>query len=314
MTPAPDSTLAAERPLISVVIPTLNRPHLLPRALASVFAQTYPNIEVIVVIDGPDRASEAALREIGDERLHVIANPQSLTAAGARNLGVDRARGTWIAFLDDDDEWLPEKLSRQMDCAQGNESVVVTCRSVVVSPGQSVVQPRVTYDNRLPLDEYLFDAVSPRASVGFIQTSSYLIPRKIVAKIRFRTDTPHDDWDFIIRASKEPGLRIETVPEALVKVHVDRSRPSLSASGTWSASLAWIESIRPIASPRAYAGFCLSVAASRAAAQRAYPAFFVLLSHAFRHGAPRPFHVVSFVSLWILPPAIRRQFRAIRES
>ena len=105
--------------LVSVIVPTLHRPTLLMRALASVFHQTWQEIEVIVVVDGPDPDTIAILQTIDDPRLRVIVNPRSLTAAGARNAGMDKAKGEWIAFLDDDDEWSPEKLAKQMAYAAG---------------------------------------------------------------------------------------------------------------------------------------------------------------------------------------------------
>ena len=153
-----------ERPtssLVSVVIPTLHRPTLLMRALASVFRQTWRELEVIVVVDGPDPDTIAILRTIDDPRLRVIVNPRSLTAAGARNAGMDHAKGEWIAFLDDDDEWLPEKLAKQMAYAADRGPVLVTCLSRVVTPETSFIRPQVIYDNLRPIDEYLFDRRSP---------------------------------------------------------------------------------------------------------------------------------------------------------
>ena len=97
-------------PLVSVVIPTLHRPKLVLRAIHSVLNQTYREIELIVVVDGPDKATVAAVRSIEGPRLRLIVNP--LIVAGARNTGADRATGDWIAFLDDDDEWLPKKNRR----------------------------------------------------------------------------------------------------------------------------------------------------------------------------------------------------------
>ena len=98
---------------MSAVIPTRSRPHLLTRALASVAAQTYADLEVVVVVDGPDPETEAVLRTWRDRPLTVVVNERSLGGGAARNVGVEAAKGTWIAFLDDDDEWLPNKLERQ---------------------------------------------------------------------------------------------------------------------------------------------------------------------------------------------------------
>jgi glycosyltransferase involved in cell wall biosynthesis len=151
--------------LVSVIIPTLHRPTLVMRALASVFRQTWRELEVIVVVDGPDPDTIAVLQTIDDPRLRVIVNPCSLTAAGARNAGMDQAKGEWIAFLDDDDE-LPEKLAKQMAYAANCGPVLVTYLSRVVTPAASFIRPQVIYDNLHPIDEYLFDRRSPFAGQG----------------------------------------------------------------------------------------------------------------------------------------------------
>jgi glycosyltransferase involved in cell wall biosynthesis len=296
-------------PLVSVVIPTLHRPQLLVRALNSVFAQTHENLEIIVVVDGPDQATMAVLRSLSDARLRVIVNPKSLTAAGARNVGAANARGEWIAFLDDDDEWLSRKLERQLAVAVNGGPVLVACLSRMVGPASTDIVPDLIYDNRAPLDEYLFDRGSLLSPPGFIQTSSYLIPRDLFHRAPFKMDNPHDDWDFILTLSKQLGVRIDTVPEVLTIIHADEQRPSLSRSSTSTASLAWIESIRPMVTRRAYSGFCLGVVGPRAARERAYAAFFLLLYRAFRYGAPRFWQIFAFISLWLLPQSARRPLR-----
>ncbi len=147
-------------PFVSVVIPTLRRPKLLLRALGSVFAQTYQQFEVIVVVDGPDDDSVAALRSVHDPRLQFFVNERSLTAAGARNFGVSQSKGEWIAFLDDDDEWLPLKLERQMSMIRSPSPVLVTCLSQVITPLASYVWPREIFDNSV-LWTTIFSTGSP---------------------------------------------------------------------------------------------------------------------------------------------------------
>jgi glycosyltransferase involved in cell wall biosynthesis len=300
--------------LVSVIIPTLHRPTLLIRALASVFRQTWRELEVIVIVDGPDPDTIAVLETIDDPRLRVIANAQSLTAAGARNAGMDHARGDWIAFLDDDDEWMPEKLAKQLAYAADRGPALITCLSYVVTPTKSFVRPQVIYDNVLPIDEYLFDRRSPFAGRGFIQTSSYLLPRAVCRDLRFRTDTPHDDWDFLLRLSKEMAVRVETVPEILVNLYIEDARPSLSKGGTWLSSLEWAERIRPLLTPRAYSGFCLGVVGPRAAKERARHAPATLLYRAFHRGSPRLWRVGAFLGLWLKPKDVLRRKHGTRRS
>lgn len=103
-------------PVVSVVIPTYTRDVLLRRALESVFAQTFKSYEVIVVQNGPSRNAETIARDFRERGMPVryfyepIADPTA-----ARNVGVQHAVGKYIAFLDDDDEWMPEKLSQQVE-------------------------------------------------------------------------------------------------------------------------------------------------------------------------------------------------------
>jgi glycosyltransferase involved in cell wall biosynthesis len=264
-----------------------------------------------VVIDGPDAATVAAVQSVKDPRLQLIVNPRSLTAAGARNVGTDHATGQWLAFLDDDDEWLPNKLERQMAFASDRETALVSCLSRVVTPIATYIWPQAIYDNSIPLDEYLFDRRSLFLGSAFIQTSSYLLPRRVFNLVRFNTESPHDDWELVLRLSKEVGIKIETVPEVLVVLYFEEERSSLSSKGNWSASLKWIEQMRPIITPRAYSGFCLGIVGSRAAKEGAYAAFPDLLRRAFRSGSPRLGHVMRYIAFWLAPQGVRRRLRAL---
>ena len=104
-------------PVVSVIIPTRNRPTLVTRAVASALNQPGQSVEVVVVIDGPDSATVAALSVVAEPRLRVIELAERSGGARARNVGIEAARGKWVAFLDDDDEWLPHKLEKQLACA-----------------------------------------------------------------------------------------------------------------------------------------------------------------------------------------------------
>jgi glycosyltransferase involved in cell wall biosynthesis len=279
------------------------------RALHSVLVQTFSDFEVVVVVDGPDEATTTVLQSVSDKRVRVFLNPRSLTAAGARNRGVAEARGTWIAFLDDDDEWLPAKLERQLAIARHHGDVLVTCLSRVITPLATLVWPEKVYDNVVPIDEYLFDRRHTFAGSGFIQTSSYMMPRALYQKSPFAVNTPHDDWDFLLRLSKVSGARVETVPEILVNVYFEEPRPSLSRTGTWLASLEWVDRTRPLLTRRAYSGFCLAVVGPRAAGEHAWHAFGLLLIKAFTNGAPRFRHVLIYFGFWLVPQGVRRQLR-----
>jgi glycosyltransferase involved in cell wall biosynthesis len=296
--------------LVSVIIPTLDRPRLLLRAVDSVVQQTHRDIEIIVVVDRPSPETLAAVQTVSDSRLRLIVNPYPTTAGGARNVGADHAAGEWIAFLDDDDEWLPNKLEHQLAFAAARPPALLSCLSRVVTPHAIYVWPQVIFDNSRPVDEYLFDRTTLSGGWGGIQTSSFLLPRKLFEKVRFNIDSAHDDWEFVLRLSKQAGVRIETVPEVLVVNYFEEARPSLTArSSSWLSSLRWIEGVRPIVTRRGYSGFCLGAVGSRAAREGAYKAFPHLLNKAFRNGSPGLRQVLPFLAYWLIPVGIQRQLR-----
>lgn len=101
-------------PFVSVIIPTHNRPLTLKKAVLSVLNQTYRDLELIVIDDGLKERAEKIISEINDPRLIYLKHETEKGGGAARNTGIKAAQSNFIAFLDDDDEWLPEKLSLQM--------------------------------------------------------------------------------------------------------------------------------------------------------------------------------------------------------
>ena len=104
-----------EKPLtVSVVIPTYNRAHLVGRAIQSVLNQTYQDFEIIVVDDASTDNTEEVVKSFNDPRIRYVRHDQNRGGSAARNTGIKTALGEYIAFQDSDDEWLPEKLEKQM--------------------------------------------------------------------------------------------------------------------------------------------------------------------------------------------------------
>ncbi|MEM7572569.1 MAG: glycosyltransferase [Bacteroidota bacterium] len=116
--------------LVSVVIPTHNRPELLGRAVASVVRQTYTEWEIIVVDDGSKEAAEPALRSTFpdyEKQIRVVRHNQPRGACAARNTGVEHAKGFWLSFLDDDDEYTEERLSRLLEVMELRPDYAFVC-------------------------------------------------------------------------------------------------------------------------------------------------------------------------------------------
>lgn len=298
--------------LVSVVIPTRRRPALLARAVASVLSQTHDRLEVVVVVDGPDRETVERLGHFNDSRLRVVELASSRGGSLARNAGVAAARGDWVAFLDDDDDWLPEKLERQLAQCSVTDDVLVTCRIYAVTARATFVWPRRLHDGAMPIGDYLFDRRSLLKGETFLQTSTFLLPRRLAERVPFRPVTRHEDWDFLLRLLGDGRVRLVSVPEPLIRYHTDDHRPSVGQGGTWRESLAWIDSVRDRLSRRAYSGFCTTVVLPRALASGGMLPALRVLARAFRRGTPTPIQLAVFLSIWWLPDRLRTAIRARR--
>jgi glycosyltransferase involved in cell wall biosynthesis len=110
-------------PLVSVIIPTYNRADLVRQALASVKAQTYRDFEIVVVDDGGTDGTFEALA--AGREIRVLRHPSRRGVSAARNTGIAAARGEWLAFLDSDDLWLPDKLARQILLLEGQPELLI---------------------------------------------------------------------------------------------------------------------------------------------------------------------------------------------
>jgi glycosyltransferase involved in cell wall biosynthesis len=104
---------------VSVVIPTFNRARFLPDAIGSALRQTHRDLAVIVVDDGSTDDTREVVAGLDDDRVDFVRIDRSGSPARARNVGISRANGQFIAFLDSDDVWLPEKIERQIEAMRG---------------------------------------------------------------------------------------------------------------------------------------------------------------------------------------------------
>jgi glycosyltransferase involved in cell wall biosynthesis len=297
--------------LVSVIIPTTRRPKLLLRALASVLDQTHGELEVIVVVDGPNPETLAALGGIADPRVRVLQNRESLGPGVARNLGAEQARGEWIAFLDDDDEWLPRKLEIQLAGASVDEMALISCRCRVLTAHGAYEWPRRIYDGRVPVDEYLWGRRSLFRGEAYLATASFMMPRRLFAAAEFGTTRHNEDDTLLLRLTKQLGARIRMLPQVLVVIHAEDQALSLGANFAWQEALAWLDGMGSLVTPRAYSGFCLVVLASQAKRAGNYGAFPLLLRRSLARGRPTPMQLLLFTAFWLLPMNLRQRLRAL---
>lgn len=113
-----------ETPFVSIILPTYNRAATIRRSIDSVLRQTYSNFELLVIDDGSTDGTGDIVRSINDDRIRYIEIDKNMGAAAARNAGVENSVGGLLAFQDSDDEWLPDKLKKQVLCMESASSEV----------------------------------------------------------------------------------------------------------------------------------------------------------------------------------------------
>jgi glycosyltransferase involved in cell wall biosynthesis len=206
-------------PEVSVVIPTYNRAATVERAIQSALAQTLPPLEVIVVDDASDDRTEERLGMIRSPLLRVIRHAQNQGAAGARNTGIEAARGDCIAFLDADDEWLPNKLTVQLpQLLSAPEHTAVSCTGAMVHlldhARQLEIHPTDTPDWHRRL--LLGCDLSPGTTLLALRSVFEKVGPFDVALRRF------EDWDWLIRYTRNG--RIQPIPDLLAHIYNRRGR------------------------------------------------------------------------------------------
>lgn len=157
---------------VSVIIPTYQRAHDLVRAVRSALAQTCDLLEVLVCDDGSTDDSAERIRAIGDPRVVWLPGPHAGRPAIPRNRGMAAARGEWIAFLDSDDTWEPDKLARQFERLSRSKARFSCTNALRIVPG-AIDHPlyfdrppaRLTFDDMLRMNHVICSSALVHASV-----------------------------------------------------------------------------------------------------------------------------------------------------
>lgn len=233
---------------VSVVIPTSGRPSLW-RAVKSALDQDSPAaVRVQVVADGADALERVKSMSLEDlPRVRVASNAERSGAARSRNVGTAEVSSEFVAYLDDDDEWLPEKLNHQMVtvhqmASEGHSLPVVSClavqRTETAGSDSRPVPSRVISPDERP-EDYLFRARGPVVGRASLFTSTLVVPRALAIRVPWDdTLSRHQDWDWILRLF-EGGASIRFSEHVGVRIYVN-SASSISASSNWDTSLAWV--------------------------------------------------------------------------
>ncbi len=180
-----------DNPLISVVIPTYNRPAFIERACNTVLNQTYKNVEIIIVDDASEVSYESTLEKIANIDFKYVKHTRNGGGSAARNTGIANASGDFIAFLDDDDEWFPKKLERQLsslndNCKASHCGYITKTKKITrIEQYHEITLKELSENNKLA------------------STSGLLCDKEILAKAPFDASLHRaQDWDIYLRIAQ----------------------------------------------------------------------------------------------------------------
>lgn len=198
-------------PLVSVIVPAYNRADVISRAINSVLAQTLQDFEIIVIDDGSIDQTADVVDRMPDVRL--IRHNSNLGAAVARNSGIQVARGEWIAFLDSDDLWMPEKLERQIQLlASVPESIKACVTSLVIEYSNGGI-----FEKRLRTASNWYRELMMRCNLS--PGATLMVSRKAFDQVGY-LDTAlsrYEDWDWLLRYAHS-GWPIVVLDQPLARV------------------------------------------------------------------------------------------------
>lgn len=265
------------------------------------------------MVDGPDEETEIVVRSYRDERVRMLALEEHVGGSEARNIGVRATRGEWVAFLDDDDLWLPTKLEQQIKTAAAMRVPHPIVSSRLLTSGLKVEQvfPRRSYTREENVSEYLFCRKGFAYGDGMLQTSTLLIKRALLLEIPFQRGLgQHQDWDWLLKVGWHPDVAIAMVPEPLTVMKVNEDAMSVSRRADWRTSLNWARENRWLMTPKAFAFFIATECVPRARREGASIfVFLCLLAESFWNGRVVFRQLFLFFCFCAIPERQRRELR-----
>jgi len=199
---------------VSVVIVTYNRPKHLPLAIKSVLNQTYQDFEIVVVDNGIEIPAKNIVKSFDDERIRYITNDRNTGCSGGKNVGIKNSFGEYVAFLDDDDIWLPEKLKLQMDALEKAPSDVGFCFTAITE-----VRDKEEINSTVPEGVGDYFEFALRKFNGFL-SSTLVIKKEVFNEVGLLDESfpSHTDIDLIIRITKK--YKAISINKPLIKMNL----------------------------------------------------------------------------------------------
>lgn len=292
-------------PFFSVVIPCFNRASTVQPVLKAVAEQTFDDFECLIIDDGSHDADQLVkvILSLNDNRFHYIHRSNG-GACAARNTGINAAKGKYIAFLDSDDIYLPDKLESDYTAiSQIDNPMTVIFSQVLIDRGVGKLwlRPSNPPKPQEKIGSYLI------CRSGFTQTSTLVVERKLAQAVLFAEGLPMaQDFDFPIRL-EAAGARFHMKKEPTVIWNDIYNANRVSNNPVFEPMLEWAEQIKPLIGTRAYYAFRGSQIARLAAVSNRYLAM-KLLFQALMHCALPPKLAAKSIIQVFLP---RRFYRSL---
>ena len=210
-------------PRVSIIIPTYNRASILPRAVNSVLSQTYQDYEIIIVDDCSSDSTQDVIATFSDPRIRLISHDRNKGQSAAINTGISNARGEYLTFLDDDDEWLPAKLECQvqiLDSSANNVGLVYGWMDRIEdSTGRLIPSYRSIAEGDIFEDALALNIPGP--------TIVLLVRSSIAGEIGgFDEDlSRYNDADFICRVTRR--YHVAALPQVVARAHFDHEHEQM---------------------------------------------------------------------------------------
>ncbi len=200
-------------PLISIIIPTFNREKIIGRAIRSILAQGYYNIEIIIIDDCSNDNTKKVVESVDDQRIIFKRLAKNSGVSAARNAGIEIASGELIAFLDSDDEWLGDMLKNQIIAFNNHPECNAAVTGFIRYYGKTpeYIAPPAGILNK---DELLTAILRG----NFITPQTLMIRKKCIKELSgFDTNLSHrEDWDFGVRLLENNNIAVVDLPLAVV--------------------------------------------------------------------------------------------------
>jgi glycosyltransferase involved in cell wall biosynthesis len=210
------------KPTVSIIIPTYNRKQSIGRSVKSVLNQTYQDFELIIVDDGSTDGTREVVAGFNDERIRYVRHEENKGEAAARNTGIKAARCDYIAYQDSDDEWLPEKLAKQMELLEHAPPEV----GVIYTGFWKTQNHRRTYVPFPWVNQKNGDIHKELLKGNFVGSPVVLIKKECFDRVGLFDERLCNlvDWEMWLRISKHYHFRC--VDEPLVVAHYDSGNVS----------------------------------------------------------------------------------------